>query len=365
LLKQTNKHYQLEPYILAIKMDIKNLNYLNLTHLDIIIFAINLLILLTSRYIVYGFNPSQDENTSETKLWALRAINLILFGLYFIAFFEAQYTRQISLTGLTFLMGFILTQLSQFFLLRKFGRVKEIDDKKYYAETYQSEIFSLLVVLLAIFISILATIHIWKMTSWLQATSVLGALLFLVYSTKEVWAADNISGLIILYNGDIEPGSVIRITEFNLLAIVIQTTLSQTSFRDLATQHKILLPNSRLRYAKTEVLTQCSSVGLRQFVDFKIGYGFESIQIEQFLTQVWKNACALEPAINEDKPAVIKLMETGDYAIRWRLVYILKNVHKLIDAQCSINRAAYDLSLIEKIGLDTPLQHEVNLQQKT
>jgi hypothetical protein len=346
-------------------MDIKNLNYLNLTNLDVFIFSINILILLTSRYIVCGFSRQQDEDASETKLWALRVINLILFGLYFIALFDAQYTRQISLTGLTFLMGFILTQLTQFFLLRKFGRMKEIDDKKYYAETYQSEVFSLLVVLLAIFISILATIHIWKMTSWLQATSVLGALLFLVYSTKEVWAADNISGLIILYHGDIEAGSVVRIEAFDLLAIVIQTTLSQTTFRDLATRHKILLPNSRLRQAKVDVLTECSSAGLRQFVDFKIGYGFESIQIEQFLTQVWKNACELEPSINIDKPAVIKLMETGDYAVRWRLVYILKNVQKLIDAQCAINRAAYDLSLIEKIGLDTPLQHEVSLQQKT
>ena len=345
-------------------MDIKTLNYLNLTDLDIFIFAINLLILLASRYIVCKLDVNQDENASETKLWALRVINLILFALYFTALFDAQYTRQISQTGLTFLMAFILTQLSQFFLLRKFGRIKEIDDKKYYAETYQSEMFNLLVILLAIFISILTTIHIWKMNNWLQATSVLGALLFLVYSTKEVWAADNISGLIILYNGDIEPGSVIKITEFNLLAIVIQTTLSQTTFRDLATRHKILLPNSKLRDAKIEILTQCSSAGLRQFVDFKIGYGFESIQIEQFLTQVWKNACELEPAINTDKMAVIKLMETGDYAIRWRLVYTLKNIHKLIDAQCSVNRAAYDLSLIEKIGLDTPLQHEVNLQQK-
>ncbi|MDQ7089445.1 MAG: mechanosensitive ion channel [Methylococcales bacterium] len=186
----------------------------------------------------------------------------------------------------------------------------------------------------------------------------------MIYSTKEVWAADNISGLMLLYNGDVEPGSVVRITELDLLAIVIQTTLSQTSFRDLATRHKVLLPNSRLRNSKIEVLTQCSNAGLRQYVDFKIAYGFESTRIEQFLIQVWHNACEVETAINSDRPASIKLMETGDYAVRWRLVYILKNVHKLIDAQCMINRAAYDLSLIEKIGLDTPLQHKVNLNKK-
>ncbi|MDQ7089444.1 MAG: hypothetical protein Q9M50_02200 [Methylococcales bacterium] len=158
-------------------MDIKNLEDLVLTDLDIFVFSINLLIFLGSRRIILLFDSNNDEGTSSTKLWALRVINLILFGLYFIAFFDAEYTRQISLTGLTFLIGFILTQLLLLFIVHKFGRIKEIDDKKYHAETYQSEIFSLLVVFLALFISILINIHIWNMTSWLQATSVLGGII--------------------------------------------------------------------------------------------------------------------------------------------------------------------------------------------
>ncbi|NOQ34480.1 MAG: mechanosensitive ion channel [Methylococcaceae bacterium] len=345
-------------------MDVINLAGISLTNLDVFVFAINLLILLGSRHIIDGFNHSSNDSSSATKLWALRVINLILFSLYFIAFFDAQYTRQISLTGLTFLLAFILVQLLQLFLLRKFGRVKEIDDEKFHVETYQSEMFSLLAVLLAVLLSILIIINIWEMTDWLQATSVLGALLLLVYSTKDVWAADNINGLILLYNSDVEAGSVVKITELDLLAITLQTTLSQTTFRDLAGRHKILLPNAMLRGSKIEVLTQCPASGLRQFVDFNIGYGFESTKIEAFLTQVWENACEAESAINADKLVGIKLMENGDHAVRWRLVYSLKNVHKLIDAQCAVNRAAYDLSLIENIGLSTPLTHEVNLNQK-
>ncbi len=342
-----------------------NLAAISLSNLDVFVLSINLLIFIGSRRIVQVFSAGSDDSASATKLWALRVINLILFGLYFIALFEAGYTRQISLSGLTLLLAFIFVQLLQLFLLRKFGRAKEIDDEKYHVETYQSEMFGLLVVILAILISILVIINIWEMTDWLQATSVLGALLFLVYSTKDVWATDNINGLILLYNGDVEPGSVVRVTELNLLGIAIQTTLSQTTFRDLAGRHKILLPNARLRGAKIEVLTQCPSSGLRQFVDFNIGYGFESDRIEGFLTRVWKNACEMESAINADKLVGIKLMENGDHAVRWRLVYSLKNVHKLIDAQCAVNRAAYDLSLIENIGLSTPLTHEIDLRQKT
>ena len=335
-----------------------------LSELDTIILCINLLIFLCSRWIVKGFKKPSEDNSSGTKLWALRAINLILFGLYFIAVFETQLTRQISLTGLTLLLAFILVHFYQMFLLFKFGRVKEIEGDKYRVETYQSEVFSLLGVFLAIIVSILIIINIWDMTSWLQATSVLGALLLLTYSTKDVWAPDNINGLMLLYNGDIEPGSVVKIDELNLLGIAIQTTLTQTVFRDLRGRYRIILPNSKIRTAKIEVLTKGPVSGLREFIDFKIGYGFRSEQIEQFLLAAWTNACEAEVAINIDKPASVKLVEAGDHAVTWRLSYSVKNVYRLIESRCAINKATYDLSLIEKIGLNTPYTHKVDMAAK-
>ncbi|MCK4840931.1 MAG: mechanosensitive ion channel family protein [Methylococcales bacterium] len=336
----------------------------NLTDLDLIVLCINLLIFLGSRWIVKGFKKPSDKHVSSTKLWALRTINLILFALYFLAIFETQLNRQISLTGLTLLLAFILVHFYQMFLLYKFGRVKEIEGDKYRVETYQSEVFSLLGVFLAIIVAILVIINIWDMTSWLQATSVLGALLLLTYSTKDVWAPDNINGLMLLYNGDVEPGSVVKIDELNLLGIAIQTTLTQTVFRDLRGRYRIILPNSKIRSSKIEVLTKAPVSGLREFIDFKIAYGFTSDQIEQFLLSAWKNACDLEVAINLDKPASVKLVETGDHAVTWRLNYSVKNVYRLIEARCAINKATYDLSLIEKIGLNTPSTHEVEISSK-
>jgi len=332
-----------------------------LTQLDLVVLCINLLIFLSSRWIVKGFKKSSEDTSTGTKLWALRAINLILFALYFIAIFETQLTQRISLTGLTLLLAFIVVHFYQMFLLYKFGRVKEIEGDKYRVETYQSEVFSLLGVLLSIIVSILVIINVWDMTSWLQATSVLGALLLLIYSTKDVWAPDNINGLMLLYNGDVEPGSVVKIDEVGLLGIAIQTTLTQTVFRDLRGRYRIILPNSKIRTAKIEILTKAPVSGLREFVDYKIAYGYRSEQIEQFLLAAWKNACEQEAAINLDKPASVKLVEAGDHAVTWRLSYSVKNVYRLIESRCAINMATYDLSLIEKIGLNTPYTHEVDL----
>lgn len=333
-----------------------------LSLLDGLVFSINALIFVFSRWIINGFRRNGDDTTA-TKLWALRTINLILFGLYFIALFEAEFTRQISLTGLTLLLAFIFVHFFQMFLLYKFGRSKEIEGELYRVETYQSEVFGVLSVFLAVIISLLVVINIWDMTNWLQATSVLGGLLLLVYSTKDVWAPDNINGLILLYNGDVEPGSVVRVNELGLLAITIQTSLTQTVFRDLIGRHIILLPNSRLRDAKIEVLSRCPGSGLRQFVDFKIAYGYNSERIESFLTEAWRRACELEVAINSEQSPSVKLNEAGDHAVVWRLSYSLKNVFKLIDARCAINKAAYELSLQEGIGLNTPLTHEVQVDR--
>ena len=341
-------------------IDLTTLN-IKLSQLDVVILCINLLIFLCSHWIVKGFKKPTEENKSDTKLWALRTINLILFGLYFIAIFETQLTRQISLTGLTLLLAFLLVHFYQIFLLYKFGRVKDIEGEKYKVETYQSEVFSLLGILLAFIVSVLVIINIWDMTSWLQATSVLGALLLLTYSTKDVWAPDNINGLMLLYNGDVEPGSVVKIDELNLLGIAIQTTLTQTVFRDLRGRYRIILPNSKIRTAKIEVLTKAPVSGLREFVDFKIAYGFTSEQIEKFLLAAWTNACEVEIAINVDKPASVALVEAGDHAVTWRLSYSVKNVYKMIESRNAINKATYDLSLIKKIGLNTPYTHEMDL----
>ncbi len=331
------------------------------TDFDLIVLCINLLIFVCSKWIVKGFKKTVDDNGSGTKLWTLRAINLILFGLYFVAIFATQFLRQISLTGLTFLIAFILVHFLQIFLVYKFGRIKEIAEEKYRVQTYQSEVFSLLGVFLAIIVSLLVIINIWNMTSWLQATSVLGALLLLVYSTKDVWAPDNINGLMLLYNGDLEPGSVVKIKELNLLAIAIQTNLTQTTFRDLKERHRIIIPNSKVRNAKVEILTKAPTSGLRQHIDYNIAYGLSSEQVETFLLAAWENACAEEAAINLEKPASVKLLEAGDHAVTWRLAFSVKNVYRLIEARSAINKATYDLSLIENIGLNTPFTHQAEL----
>lgn len=326
---------------------------------DYIVFVINILILVFSRPIINGFHPSPEEKS--VRLWTLRLISLVLFILYFIAVFFTETARQVSETGLTLLLAFLAVHFFHGFLVKRFGRVKEIEGVESRSETYQSEMFGLLALLLVSLGALINIINIWEMTSWLQATSVLGVLAVIAFSTKDVWAPDNINGLIILYNGNIEPGCILKCEEHNLLAITVQTTLTQTVFRDLAFRHQIVIPNARLRNAKIEILSSGPGGNLEQYVEFKIGYQIESKTVEEFLTQVWEQACKQEKSIDKDKQPRIRLINNGDHSVTWRLYYTVANLYRLLEAQFVINRSAYDVSLDSDIGLNTPLTHSIRM----
>jgi small-conductance mechanosensitive channel len=334
---------------------------------DYVVLSINLLLFIFSKPIVNGFKRSDSKSTSS-KLYALRAINLILFALYIAALFIEGWSKQISLTGLTFLLAFIISHLLDIFIIKKFGREKEIDGTNYHTETYQSEIFSLLVTLLTLITTVVIVINIWGMNDWLKATSVLGILAILVFSTKDVWIPDNISGLILLYNSDIEPGAVVKIDDQNLLAIVVQTSLTRTTFRDLKTKHQIVLPNTIVRNSKLEVLSKGPASGYMQFVHFNISYGIPAEKVETLLKTIWERACNESKALNEEREPEISVVDTGDHAVNWRLGYKLKNLYQMLETECLVKRIAYEVAEEYEIELQTPLTHSImenkSLEQK-
>ena len=334
---------------------------LHFTGLDFVIFGVNLLLLIFSKTIVTDFGSKSE--VPKTKLLSLRVINVILIILYISPFFLDNITKQISQTGLSLLLGFLAVHFAQIVFLYKFGRVREIDEVKYRSETYQSEVFSLLFLLITFITIFVLVINIWGLTDWLKATSVLGILAIIVFSTKDVWAPDNINGLILLYNGDIEPGAVVQITELDLLAIALQTTLTQTTFRDLRSKHLIVIANSNLRNRKIEVLSKSPSSGLLWTIDFNIGYGVSVEQVETFFEEVWKKAIEESTAINPEKPATVKLLATADHAVTWRFVYWVKNIYSVLDTEFTVNKYAYAMSLKEGIDLATPLTHSVDVHQ--
>jgi|MDTC01.3.fsa_nt_gb hypothetical protein len=324
---------------------------------DYAVLALNFIMFVFAPTIVRRIRPSTDDVAIAGRAYTLRAANVILLLLYGSAIFISEFAIQLYETGITLLLAVLATHFFDTLILRRYGRTRTIDEIEYRSETYQSEVFALLTKIVVTVSVILIVINIWGMTGWLRTTSVLGALAILLFSTKDVWIPDNINGLILLYNGDVEPGSVIRVDELDLLGIVVQTTMTQTRLRDLRRRHIIVVPNAKLRNCKIEILSKASSKGIMRYADFKLSYGIDSGIVDELFEAIWRLACARDNNINEERPPAAKLENAGDHGVEWRLCYWVKNVYGMIDAAHAINRAAYEVAEKRNIGLNTPLTY--------
>ncbi|OUR99187.1 hypothetical protein A9Q81_11460 [Gammaproteobacteria bacterium 42_54_T18] len=327
---------------------------------DYFIISINAIVFLLSRYVASIFIVGRSQQSISQRLWLLRTLNLFLFILYVGAvFFELKVVPKISQTGLLLLFAYVANQLISYWAIKKHGRIKQLEDKEIHSDTYTSETVSLIGGFVLLMVVVLTTLNIWGVESWLQTTSVLGGIIVMVFFTKEYWVGDMIAGLIILYNDQLQPGTVVRIKDKNILGVVLQVTLTQTVIRDLIQKHEILVPNTAIRNTTVELLSNSPKSGLSDYVDFKIGYGLEFEKVESFLTTIWEKACERENAINNEAKPRITIIDNGDHAVTWRLYFNIGNIFKLLEARNTINRVAYICSIEEGIGLNTPLTHEL------
>jgi small-conductance mechanosensitive channel len=201
-------------------------------------------------------------------------------------------------------------------------------------------------------------INIWGFEDWLQTTSVLGFLALFIFASKEYWAGDFLSGILIISQGRIERGDVIKIKDEELSAIVLQIGSFQTIVRDLVNKHDIILPNSKLRLARVDIL-KSDLKGIREFEDFWFGYGIEMKKVEEMLEEAWKKTME-EGLVDKYGGCIIANKECGDHGVRWRLAYTLKSPHKIIETGNRIREWAYQLQDKHGLQLATPLTHDLS-----
>ncbi|MCB1044148.1 MAG: mechanosensitive ion channel [Acidobacteria bacterium] len=334
-------------------------NFSQFSIFDYVILVLNILVLVFSRRIVATIPSYRGGREFGARLMALRILTILLFLLYTIGLVETELLQRIGKTAITILMAYLMSHLIHVLLQYKFGRDREVDGEMVRVESYQSEIFNLLSLVLIGTTSLVAIINIWDMTSWLQTTSALGFLLIITFSTKDVWAPDSINGLILLYNEAFQPGTVIRCRELNILGVILEIKITETVIRDLRQRHELHVPNAKLRSCNLEVLSNSTKKGLIQFLDFNLAYGLNSEDVVAFFEDAWKLACSRETSINDSSKCRVRLFSNGDHAVTWRVFFAVRQVYKTLSAEYAFNQAAYDLSLERGIGLNTPTTHLV------
>ncbi len=342
---------------------------------DYLIIAANILLLVFAGPLSLKLQGLSGSQSRRNRMLVMRFFSLVLILIYLVSLIFgfyfgidgagcragadclAPFFRNLSQTGITLLVSYFAVFLAQAYIVRKFGRTREIEGEAAHLHTYQSELLSMVVLLAVIIVAFLTVLSIWEIDDWKQQTGVIGGILLLLFITKDIWLPDNINGLILLYQSDVEPGAVVRVESLGLLAVALRTSLTQTVFRDLVQRHRIIVPNSRFRDQKIEVLTLCPDSGLVENLDFKIGYEVPPADVDEFLITAWRNACEVESALNEEVEGRIFVVDNGDHAVTYRLRYVVKTVYRLMQARFALCRSALELSRSTGIGLNTPITY--------
>ena len=325
--------------------------------IDYITFIINLLILIFGKQIINHLSV-QTVGAAPPQLRLLRILNAVLFLTYLFAVaFQFQLGSNISHTGLLVLLTYLIWQLTHSIILKKYGRKREVEGTSIYVESYTSSNLKLIALLILGVISGLVFLNLWKLEWLLQTTSFLGALAVLIFTTKDYWLKDFISGIIVISNGNIERGDVIRIPDENILAIVLETRTMLTLLRDVIRNHNITVPNSLLLNKQVEILTTESRKGIYDYVEFNIGYETDSEKARAYLLDAWKRACKITATINSEREGNIMLVENGDHAVTWRVLYNLRFEHEIATARNAVKLAAFELQDEHGVKLPTPLTH--------
>ncbi|MBL68835.1 MAG: hypothetical protein CMO74_10380 [Verrucomicrobiales bacterium] len=324
--------------------------------------AFNAVVFVTAPWLAARYGEIKTQASKNSRLRMLHGFNFIVFSAFLLAvIFKAPIPRAVEFSQslLLVLATYLLIHLTEALLLHKYGREVSVEDFTRRVETQTSKTLELVAVTTLLIIACVVLINIWGFKSWLEATSVLGFIALLFFLTREHWVGDFLSGIMIISAGRIERGDVVRIPGENILGIVLRTRGLHTIIRDLATGHDIQLPNTAILNQRVDVLRTDLERGVRDYVEFKIGYQATADEARDFLTATWKAACERSTAINDGKPCKVTLKECGDHGTTWRLAYTPGNIHNILHCQDTIREAALRLQTKrETISLSTPVTHQ-------
>ena len=335
---------------------------------DIIVLSVNLFLILSAKKLMAMiYHGSTGDSYFLFKVRVIRVLNLFIlifysFELFSAVPYEGAAGKVIYIVALCYL-GYLSQYLMQFFVHRRYGKKREIDDKIVHIETYNTRLLSIFSGVFIFIIVLISSIHILDLDSLLEAGGVIGFIGVFLALTQSAWAPDIISGLIILNSNMMEEGDVVELDGMTgMSAIVYKTRVFHTELLNVVNNHRIMLKNSKLReYAIHNLSKFASAKGLREQLKFNIAYEADEKNVKDMFETAYKNCEEMgDQKIEYQYPLEIGITQTGDYAVEWTIFYYIKDVRDLMKIRMSFREIILKQSKLSGISLATPSLHEVD-----
>ena len=328
----------------------------NLNPIEYFTFTVNALVFIFSKQIA-RMHGEDDLAKTRLRLRTLHSFNLVVFLAFIISIIllNSSYPdEQISQSSLCLLIAYVIYNIADGVILKKYGEVISVMGSARTVETATSRTLELIILGIILITSGITLINIWGITGILETTGAIGFLALLIFTTKDYWLNDFLSGILIISGNSAKRGDVISIPDLNVLGIIMEIGGLQTRVRDLAQSHDIEIPNNAMLNHRTDFYKDNPGGPHKEFVEFNIGYGVDTKVVNDYLNQAYQEAKKNCTGLDEDRQPIISLKENANNAVIWRITYFVSSPRQLLKIRDEINLAAYNLQGEFGIDLSTP-----------
>ncbi len=337
--------------------------------LGYVIIGVNIVLLIFAKQIlkqVYA-NPEKVFNFSR-KVMIFRALNLLIMLVYgYFRFFQGSKSLETKSLGFNILavlaiiyFSYLAMHLAHAFLVRQYGKEREIQGKKRYSSTYQTRLLSIFSSVFIGIVALLSIIRLLGFDSILEAGGVIGIIGVFLALTSSIWAPDIFHGLIILNSDMFSEGDVIQFNDGEqIYGLVYKTKVFHTVILNIVNNHRIMIKNSKLRDFTVHNLSKFASAkGLRENLKFKIAYDTSADAVRDLFETVYERAKSDSSVEVEDQYDLeFGINDTGDHAVEWVFYYYTKDVEKLMLTRQRLLQLMLETSIEKGISLSTPFTH--------
>ena len=323
------------------------------------------LLVFSNPIFVHVFQKSLDDKHNAKQLQIIRAGGLLIIVVLLLNHFifidgaggeKSGIAKRLIGVNMVVFSAFWASQILQFLIRRQYGKSREVAGEKIISDTHNSRLLSLLIVSLVFVFALIGIVQVLGFDDLLKAGGIIGVIGVMLALTQASWAPDIISGLILLNSDFIDEGDVIEIDDGKITALVFRTKLFHTELFNLVNNNRILLKNAKLREMTIQNLSKFASVrGYRENLSFKIGYDHQPSEVRHLFNTAFERVLKL-PEINIDAnhPLEVKVLDTGDYAIKWGVFYYTKDMKHIIKTRQAFTEIILDESIQQGISLSTP-----------
>ena len=172
----------------------------NLNPIEYFTFSVNALVFIFSKQIA-RMHGEDDYAKTKLRLRTLHSFNLIVFMAFIVSIIllnSAYPDEQISQSSLCLLIAYVIYNIADGLILKKYGEVISVMGSARTVETATSRTLELIVLGIILITSGITLINIWGITGILETTGAIGFLALLIFTTKDYWLNDFLSGILII-----------------------------------------------------------------------------------------------------------------------------------------------------------------------